>query len=96
MTNTLNEEQKELLCDLIDGYFYPRFLCQCDPTVDTEGKWDRTKEFLEIRQVLEPDPNFDIEDEDTYPPFFQHTYWEHDSFRKLDTNEESENKEIKK
>ena len=42
----LNEEQKELLCDLIDGYFYPRFLCQCDPTVDTEGVWDRTKEFL--------------------------------------------------
>ena len=59
----LTEEQKMLLCDLIDGYFYPRFLCQCDPTVDTEGKWDRTKEFLEIRQVLEPDPNFDIEDE---------------------------------
>ena len=60
--------------------------------VDTEGKWDRTKEFLEIRQVLEPDPDFDIEDEDTYPPFFQHTYWEHDNFRKLDTNEEKVSK----
>ena len=85
----LTEEQKRLLCDLIDGYFYPRFLCQCDPTVDTEGKWDRTKEFLEIRQVLEPDPNFDFEDEDTYPPHFQHGYWEHDNFDKLDENEEA-------
>ena len=84
----LTEEQKTLLCELIDGYAYPRFLSSCDPVLDTEGIWDRTKEFLEIRQVLEPDPNFDIEDEDTYPPFFQHTYWEHDDFRKLDTNEE--------
>ena len=80
----LTEEQKKLLCELIDGFVYPRFLCQCDPTVDTDGKWDRTKEFLEIRQVLEPDPNFDFEDEDTYPPHFQYGYWEHDDFDKLD------------
>ena len=78
----LTEDQKTLLCELIDGYAYPRFLSSCDPVVDTEGVWDRTKEFLEIRQVLEPDPDFDMEDEDTYPPFFQHTYWEHDDFRK--------------
>ena len=88
----LTKDQIELLCALIDGYVYPRFLCQVDPTVDTEGVWDRSKEFLEIRQVLEPDPDFDIEDEDTYPPFFQHTYWEHDNFRKLDTNEEKVSK----
>ena len=88
----LNEEQKTLLCELIDGYAYPRFLTSCDPRVDTEGVWDRTKEFLEIRQVLEPDPDFDMEDEDTYPPFFQHTYWEHDNFRKLDTNDEKVSK----
>ena len=88
----LTKEQKTLLCELIDGYAYPRFLTSCDPRVDTEGVWDRTKEFLEIRQVLEPDPDFDIEDEDTYPPFFQHTYWEHDNFRKLDTNEEKVSK----
>ena len=25
------------MCDLIETDFYPRFLCQCDPTVDTEG-----------------------------------------------------------
>tara|TARA_R100000234_G_scaffold94792_1_gene63035 strand:+ start:135 stop:401 length:267 start_codon:yes stop_codon:yes gene_type:complete len=84
----LTEEQKTLLCDLIDGYFYPRFLCQCDPTVDTEGVWDRTKEFLEIRQVLDPDLGFDIEDEDTYSPHFQHGYWEHDNFHKLNANKE--------
>ena len=36
----LTNEQKQLLCDLIDGYAYPRFLCQCDPLVDTEGIWD--------------------------------------------------------
>ena len=88
----LTEEQKTLLCELIDGYAYPRFLTSCDPRVDTEGVWDRTKEFLEIRQVLEPDPDFDMEDEDTYPPFFQHTYWEHDNFRKLDTNDEKVSK----
>ncbi len=88
MTNRLTKEQKELLCDLIDGYFYPRFLCQCDPTVDTEGKWDRTKEFLEIRQVLDPTKGFDIEDSDTYPSHFQHGYWEHDNFDKLNLNEE--------
>mgnify|MGYP001482362495 CR=1 FL=1 len=40
----LTEEQKKLLCDLIDGYAYPRFLCQCDPSIDTEGVWDKTKE----------------------------------------------------
>ena len=89
----LNEEQKELLCALIDGYVYPRFLCQVDTTVDTEGVWDRSKEFLEIRQVLEPDPDFDIEDEDTYPPFFQHSYWEHDYFYQLDTNEKKVSKD---
>ena len=88
----LSQEQKTLLCELIDGYAYPRFLTSCDPRVDTEGVWDRTKEFLEIRQVLEPDPDFDMEDEDTYPPFFQHTYWEHDNFRKLDTNDEKVSK----
>ena len=88
----LTEEQKTLLCELIDGYAYPRFLSSCDPVVDTEGVWDRTREFLEIRQVLEPDPEFDIEYEDTYPPFFQYTYWEHDDFRKLDTNEEKVSK----
>ena len=80
----LTEEQKTLLCELIDGYAYPRFLTSCDPRVDTEGVWDRTKEFLEIRQVLEPDPNFDIEVEDTYPEFFQFGYWEHDDFDKFD------------
>ena len=80
----LNEEQKTLLCELIDGYAYPRFLSSCDPEVDTEGVWDRSKEFLEIRQVLDPNPNFDIEDEDTYPDFFQHGYWEHDDFHTLD------------
>ena len=88
MTNTLNEEQKRLLCELIDGYVYPRFLCQCNPEVDTEGVWDRSKEFLEIRQVLDPDPNFDIEDEDTYPNWFQHGYYEHSYFHKLNSNEE--------
>ena len=88
----LTEDQKTLLCELIDGYAYPRFLSSCDPVIDTENKWDRTKEFLEIRQVLNPDPDFDMEDEDTYPPFFQHTYWEHDNFRKLDTNEEKVSK----
>ena len=80
----LTKDQIELLCALIDGYAYPRFLTSCDPRVDTEGVWDRTKEFLEIRQVLEPDPNFDFEDTDTYPPHFQHGYWEHDDFDKLD------------
>ena len=68
----LTKEQIDLLCELIDGYAYPRFLTSCDPRVDTEGIWDRSKEFLEIRQVLDPNPNFDIEDEDTYPDFFQH------------------------
>ena len=48
------------------------------------------KEFLEIRQVLDPDPKFDIEDEDTYPDWFQHGYYEHDYFHKLDVNEEEE------
>ena len=86
MTNILTKEQKRLLCDLIDGFVYPRLLCQCDPEIDTEGKWDRTKEFLEIRQVLDPDPDFDIEDENTYPPHFQHGYYEHSGFYKL--NEE--------
>ena len=33
----LTIDQKLLLCELIDGYAYPRFLCQCDPSVDTEG-----------------------------------------------------------
>jgi len=80
----LTEEQKTLLCELIDGYAYPRFLTSCNPKIDTEGIWDRTKEFLEIRQVLDPNPDFDIEDEDTYPPHFQHGYWEHDDFDKLD------------
>ena len=88
MTNTLTEEQKRLLCELIDGYAYPRFLCQCNPEVDTEGVWDKSKEFLEIRQVLDPDPNFDIEDEDTYPDWFQHGYFEHSNFHKLNTDEE--------
>ena len=50
--------------------------------------WDRSKEFLEIRQVLDPDPNFDIEDEDTYPDWFQFGYFEHSNFYKLDANEE--------
>ena len=90
--NQLTEEQKTLLCELIDGYAYPRFLSSCDPVLDTEGVWDRTKEFLEIRQVLEPDPNFDFEDEDTYPPHFQYGYWEHDDFRKLDIKEEKVSK----
>ena len=58
--DTLTEDQKELLCALIDGYVYPRFLCQCDPSVDTEGVWDRTKEFLEIRQILVPKENFKL------------------------------------
>ena len=44
----LTNDQKQLLCDLIDGYAYPRFLCQCDPLVDTEGIWDKTKEFYKI------------------------------------------------
>ena len=79
----LTDQQKELLCELIDGYVYPRFLCQCNPKVDTEGVWDRSKEFLEIRQVLDPDPNFDIEDEDTYPNWFQFGYFEHSNFHKL-------------
>ena len=92
MTNTLTQKQKNLLCDLIDGLFYPRFLCQCNPTVDTEGVWDRTKEFLEIRQVLDPYEGFDIEDEDTYPDFFQHGYWEHSNFHKLNTDEEEVSK----
>ena len=38
----LTDEQKELLIDLIDGYFYPRDLIN-----DYE-------KFLEIRKVLEP------------------------------------------
>ena len=85
---TLSKEQKTLLCELIDGYAYPRFLTSCDPRVDTEGVWDRTKEFLEIRQILDPDPNFDIEDEDTYPDWFQFGYFEHSNFHRLDTDEE--------
>ena len=92
MTNTLNEEQKRLLCELIDGYVYPRFLCQCNPEVDTEGVWDKSKEFLEIRQVLDPDPNFDIEDEDTYPDWFQFGYFEHSNFHKLNSDEEEVSK----
>ena len=87
MLKELTFDQKLLLCELIDGYVYPRFLCQCNPEVDTEGVWDRTKEFLEIRQVLDPDPRFDIEDEDTYPTFFQHGYYEHDYFYTLNTDE---------
>ena len=39
----LNEEQKRLLIDLIDGYVYPRDLIK-----DYE-------KFLEIRKVLDPD-----------------------------------------
>ena len=88
--NELTKEQKTLLCELIDGYAYPRFLCQCDPSVDTEGVWDRSKEFLEIRQVLDPIENFDIEDEDTYPDWFQFGYFEHSNFHKLDVNEKEE------
>ena len=83
----LTEDQKTLLCELIDGYAYPRFLTSCDPRVDTEGVWDRTKEFLEIRQVLDPDEDFDIEDKDTYPTFFQHGYYEHNYFHTLNTDE---------
>ena len=86
-TMNLSKDQKKLICDLIDGYAYPRFLCQCDPSVDTEGVWDRTKEFLEIRQVLDPDPTFNIEDEDTYPDWFQFGYFEHSNFHKLHTDE---------
>ena len=86
--NELTFDQKQLLCDLIVGYAYPRFLCQCDPSVDTEGVWDRSKEFLEIRQILIPKENFDIEDEDTYPDWFQFGYFEHSNFYKLDANEE--------
>ena len=67
----LSEEQKQLLIDLIDGYCYPREL------------GNDYEKFLEIRQVLDPDPNFDIEDEDTYPDFFQHGYFEHSNFHKL-------------
>ena len=85
--NHLSEDQKTLFCELIDGYAYPRFLTSCNPEIDTEGTWDRTKEFLEIRQILDPIENFDIEDEDTYPDFFQHSYWEHSNFHKLDTND---------
>ena len=39
----LSDKQKELLIDLIDGYFYPRDLIN-----DYE-------KFLEIRKILEPD-----------------------------------------
>ena len=86
----LTKEQKTLLCELIDGYAYPRFLSSCDPSVDIEGKWDRTKEFLEIRQILVPKENFDIEDEDTYPDFCQFGYFEHSNFHKLNTDEDEE------
>ena len=85
--DNLTKQQKTLLCELIDGYAYPRFLTSCDPVVDTEGKWDRTKEFLEIRQILVPKENFNIEDEDTYPDFFQFGYFEHSNFHKLDSKE---------
>ena len=78
----LTKKQKQLLCDLIDGFVYPRFLCQCNPEIDTEGVWDKTKEFLEIRQVLDPTEGFDMEDPDTYPDWFQHGYYEHDYFHK--------------
>ena len=37
-------------------------------------------------------PAFDIEVVDTYPPFFQHSYWEHDYFYQLDTNEKKVSK----
>ena len=47
----------------------------------------KQKKFLEIRQVLDPDPRFDIEDEDTYPTFFQHGYYEHPYFYTLNTDE---------
>ena len=76
----LTKKQKELLIDLIDGYFYPRDLIK-----DYE-------KFLEIRKVLDPYEGFDIEDEDTYPPHFQHGYWEHDNFDKLNTDKEEVSK----
>ena len=42
----LTDEQKELLIDLIDGYFYPRDLIN-----DYE-------KFLEIRKVLDPNDSW--------------------------------------
>ena len=39
----LTDQQKELLIDLIDGYFYPRDL------INDYGK------FLKIRKILEPE-----------------------------------------
>ena len=41
----LTFDQKQLLCELIDGYAYPRFLSSCDPVLDTEGKWIELKNF---------------------------------------------------
>ena len=58
----LTFDQKLLLCELIDGYAYPRFLCQCDPGVDTEGVWDRTKEFLEDMNKVNSQIKTDIVD----------------------------------
>ena len=87
----LTFDQKLLLCDLIDGYAYPRFLTSCNPEIDIKGIWDRTKEFLEIRQILDPIENFDIEDEDTYPDWFQFGYFEHSNFHTLNTDEEEKN-----
>ena len=64
----LTKKQKQLLCDLIDGYFYPRYLRQSydDP------KWDRTTEFKEIRKVLDPNGSTEL---------FQYDYFEHPTFR---------------
>ena len=40
----------------------------------------------ELKEVLVDQQGFDIEDEDTYPPHFQHGYWEHDNFDKLNAD----------
>ena len=67
-------------------------ICLCDSYVNAIQKLILrvcgidVKNVLEIRQVLDPDPNFDIEDEDTYPDFIQHGYWEHSNFHKLNTD----------
>ena len=53
----LTEEQKTLLCELIDGYAYPRFLSSCDPV-----RIDKNKKVLD--QVWDIAQNYKIVEED--------------------------------
>ena len=56
------------------------FLHNHQAALDSQREDDAIRDLEDAG--IYPDPDFDMEDEDTYPPFFQHTYWEHDDFRK--------------